>query len=877
MTLKSTAKRYLAILLTIFSAIGLSAITPQAANAELGSSTTVTVHYQRFNADYTGWNVYFWKNDKGGADAGVKGFDFTGEDAFGKVLTTTITETTGYANLGFIVRQSTPANEWAAKDVSVDRFITQYKSDGSAEIWLVQGDLGVYYSSPTVSKALIGATIDDFDIINIKANAKITAAASGDGGFTVRDSKNQAIPVTSVTTADGSASATEVALHLGSDLTIGESYTVSQTDFGSIAATVGKLLNSDTFNDLYFYEGNDLGATYSSAKTDFRVWAPTASAVKFLKYADANDNEPVETAMTKSVKGTWTTSLSGDQHGTIYNYKVTVGANTEVAVDPYVRSTTINGERGVVLDLARTNPTAWTPSAKPAFSGKATDAIFYELHVRDLSVDKNSGVTTAHKGKYLGLTEFGTTTPDGKTKTGMNHIKNLGVTHVQLLPIFDYASVDEMMPNQFNWGYDPQNYNVPEGSYSTNPSDPVARVSELKSAVQALHDNKLRVIMDVVYNHVSNVDTHSFQKIVPGYFFRTDESGGWANGTGVGNEVASERSMARKYIVDSIKYWATEYNLDGFRFDLMGIHDVQTMQEVRAALTAIDPSILIIGEGWNMGNALADNLKANQTNATALPGIGQFNDGIRDGLKGSVFNATDRGYASGKSSAVTQARSGIVGNISYSSTYGGSWGAIQPGQSVNYVEAHDNLTLFDKLSASMPSASATERARVFRLASSFAILAQGMPFVHAGQEFMRTKDGNENSYNAPDSTNNLRWADRAKNSTTVNYFKGLFALRQSHPAFRMSEASDIKANLKFIKAGGGATAYKLNGSAAGDSWKTIVVLHNPGRKAVTIALPAKGNWQISVMGTKAGVKTIKVLKNATKIKVGAQDTVVVHK
>jgi pullulanase len=499
--------------------------------------------------------------------------------------------------------------------------------------------------------------------------------------------------------------------------------------------------------------------------------------------------------------------------------------------------------------MAKTNPVGW--AFKPAtFSGKPTDAVFYELHVRDLGMDPNSGIQ--NKGKFVSLMESGTKTPAGDT-TGIDAIVDLGVTHLQLLPIYDYASIDETRNDQFNWGYDPLNYNVPEGSYSTDPEDPVARVKELKQAIAYANSRGLRVVMDVVYNHVYDVTSHSFQKIVPGYYFRTDRNGNWANGTGVGNEVASERSMARKFIVESASYWAKEYRLGGFRFDLMGIHDVETMNQVRAAINKIDPSFVIIGEGWNMGQEVPAELKANQLNAYQMPGIAHFNDGIRDGLKGSVFNDLDTGWATGKSAAVTQVMEGIVGQIRYSDSLGGQWGDIQPGQSVSYVEAHDNLTLADKLLVSVPTADAAERSTLHRFASSVALLAQGVAFIHAGQEFERSKDGDHNSYKSPDSINALRWLERERNSVTVDYFKGLIEIRKAHPAFRMASSDQVRKYLKFTGSGD-IISYTINGAAVGDGWKQVLVIHNSG-KDQSVRLPT-GSWKIAVQGELAGNRSI---------------------
>jgi type I pullulanase len=774
------------VAIAVMAAVGLPAI----ATAANPATVTLTVHYQRPGADYDTWNLWLWRNLGTGSDADVNkdGVKFTGDDEFGKVVTVEINNMDKYENVGIIVRKG----EWAAKDVTADRFITKFGADGKTEIWLRQADPVIYYEKPTG----------------------------------------------------------EVAVPTGSKQ--------------------AKLYDSPEFAAKYTYTGNDLGNTYSKTETKMRVWAPTATAVKVVTYAKADTPLAggVETEMTSDVNGTWVAKISGDKDGLIYNYRVTVDGVTNEAVDPYVRATTINGTRGVVVDLDKTDPTNWKKT-KPAFSGKTVDAVIYELHVRDFSIDASSGIPAAHKGKFLAFTNVNTSF-NGQ-KTGISAIKDLGVTHVELLPFFDFASVDEASPS-FNWGYDPQNYNVPEGSYSSDPTKPTARITELKQAIQAMHDQKLRVNMDVVYNHVYNAGAFSQESIVPGYWFRTDETGSLTNGTGVGNDTASERPMVRKFIVDSVKYWATEYNLDGFRFDLMGIHDITTVNEITAALKVIDPTIIVIAEGWNMGT-LPDDQKANQINIAKLNNVAMFNDQIRDGLKGSVFNATDTGWATGKISAAADVLAGIVGNTDYSAAFLTKWTTTAPGQSVNYVESHDNLSLADKLTASVKGVSPAGVAQLSQFASSVAFLAQGVPFLQAGQEFVRSKNGNENSYNADDATNSLKWSTKAKYVATTKYYQGLFALRAAHPAFRMSTTAQVKANLKFLKTTNDVIAYTLNGKAVKDKAATIVVIHNPNPGAATVTLPNKKKWEIVVKGGVAGTKTIESI-TAGKVSVAGQTTMV---
>jgi pullulanase len=777
------------VLLAIVAILSIS--FPAIAQA-IPSTINLTVHYQRPNADYQGWNLWLWKNlsGPGDVDVNVNGVEFNSSDDFGKIAKISISGMDKFENIGIIVRKGA----WESKDIEADRFITQFKDDGSAEIWLRKGDPSIYYSLPTSP---------------VKEN-----------------------PV------------------------------VAQ----------GKVFDSQDFAERYTYLGDDLGNTYTQKSTSFRVWAPTATAVNLVTYksADADSASGQVFPMKSDVKGTWVVAVDGDQDGTIYNYRVSVNSVVNEAVDPYVRATTSNGLRGVVVNLDTTDPKGWN-SSKPKFSGKSTDAIIYELHVRDFSMDKSSGISEVNKGKYLAFTEINSSYQG--VKTGVSSIKDLGVTHVELLPVFDYATVDENNPT-YNWGYDPQNYNVPEGSYSSNPKNPKARIFELKSAISSMHSLGLRVNMDVVYNHVSNASSFSQNLIVPGYFFRTDDNGSLTNGSGCGNDVASERSMVRKFIVDSVKYWATEYNFDGFRFDLMGLMDIQTITETVQALRKIDPTIIVIGEGWNMGS-LDPAFRANQMNISKLPNVSMFNDQIRDGVKGSVFDPLDTGFATGKFTALMDVRAGIVGNIDYSSSVVPKWKTLNPGQSVNYVESHDNMTLFDKIQSSVKGVTPIESAKLSRLSTSFAFLAQGLPFMQAGQEFLRSKKGDSNSYKSSDEVNSLKWDTKVANLTTVNYYKGLIALRKAHPSFRMTTAAQIKTGLKFLPAPDGTIAYSLSGSKVGDTASTFVVFHNANTSVQSLTLPKSTTYSVLVEKEKAGVKVLRKFTGSS-IKIDPRSTIVLR-
>ena len=630
------------------------------------------------------------------------------------------------------------------------------------------------------------------------------------------------------------------------------------------------LYDSPEFISKYTYTGNDLGVTYTKKATTLRVWAPTAKAVNVVTYKESNSpySSGKLTPMKYDVKGTWVAILKGDQDGTVFNYRVQVNGFNNEAVDPYVRATTVNGLRGVIVDLSSTNPKGWGMT-KPRFSGKPTDAIIYELHVRDLSMDASSGFPAAQKGKYIAFTN--TKTSHNGQKTGVAAIKDLGVTHVELLPIFDFATVDENNPT-FNWGYDPQNYNVPEGSYSADPTNPKLRITELKSAILSLHKQGLRINMDAVYNHVSNASSFSQNLIVPNYFFRRDDNGNLTSGSGCGNDVASERPMVRKFIVDSVKYWANEYNMDGFRFDLMGLMDIKTINEITTALNKIDPTILVIGEGWNMGT-LPANQRANQLNIEKLSRVSHFNDQIRDGIKGSVFDSADTGFATGKFTSKMNVMAGIVGNIDYSTEIVTKWTTTTPGQSVNYVESHDNMTLVDKIKASVKDANPSDIAQLSQFATSIAFLSQGLPFMQAGQEFLRSKGGDTNSYKSSDLVNSLKWSTKATNASTVKFYQGLIALRKAHPAFRMTTTDQVRKNLAFLTSPEGTIAYSLDGSAVKDSASTLVVVHNANTSTQTITLPKSGSWSILVEAGRAGNSVLRKV-TGNSIQIAARSTLV---
>lgn len=595
------------------------------------------------------------------------------------------------------------------------------------------------------------------------------------------------------------------------------------------------------------YTGKDLGITYSPQRSIFKIWAPAAQAAELKLYHTGTGNNVVGVfPMVKGKNGVWITTVYTDQKNKFYSFRVKIkGQWSDEITDPYVKAVGVNGKRGAVVDLKETNPAGWDKDRSPVLKNP-TDAIIYELHVRDASISPNSGIQ--HKGKFLGLTETGTKNKAGQS-TGLDHIKSLGVTHVHLLPSFDYNSVDESNPDaRYNWGYDPLHYNVPEGSYSTNPYEGDIRIREFKQMVQAFHQNGIGVIMDVVYNHTALTGKSNFNQLVPGYYYRQNKEGKFSNATACGNETASERPMFRKFMLESLLYWVQEYHVDGFRFDLMGVHDIETMNLISRELHKVKPDILLYGEGWTAGTSpLPDSMRALKANVSRLDRIAVFSDDIRDGIKGSVFEHGDKGFASGKNGMEESIKFGITAacphtQVDYAKVnYSKSAWATSPEQTISYCECHDNHVLFDKLAISANEATIDQRKNMQRLALSIVLTSQGITFLHAGTEFLRTKQGVENSYESPDSINAIDWNLKTEYSSETAYITALINLRKTHPAFRMKTAEEIARNIRFVKGtANGIIVYEIDGKAAGDSWSKIQICLNGS--AEEVSLPMDKSW-----------------------------------
>lgn len=616
--------------------------------------------------------------------------------------------------------------------------------------------------------------------------------------------------------------------------------------------------------DYPYYAGNDLGVTYMPAQTTFKIWSPAAVRVHVHLYTSGKGGAPLQSLpLTRDGEGVWQIIVQGDLKGRFYTFQIeTPSGKLEETPGIYAKAVGVNGRRGAIVSPSQYNPAGWDQDFRPAF-GNRTDAVIYEMHVRDFTIDASTSHTL--RGKYLGVVEPNTTNAFGQA-TGIDHLVELGVTHVHLLPVFDFRSLDESKPDsaQYNWGYDPQNYNVPEGTYATDAFDPATRIREFKQMVMGLHARGIRVIMDVVYNHTGATENADFNLEMPGYYYRRNPDGTLSNASACGNETASERAMMRKFMIASCKYWVNEYHIDGFRFDLMGIHDIETLNLLTDELLQIEPSLLFYGEGWTAGaSPLPDSLRALKKYTYRLKHVAAFSDDLRDGLKGSVFEHQATGFVSGAAGLGQSIRFGVVASIWHPQVdyqkvnYSTSYWAREPWQCINYVSCHDNHTLWDKLTISVPTADEATRIRMDHLANGIVLTAQGIPFLHAGEEILRSKNGVENSYNKPDTINKIDWNRKKIYHNTFRFYRDLIGLRKMHPAFRLNSAKQIVDLLTFLDSPPGTVLYRINGREVNDPWSEILVIYNGNSKPTAVALPA-GAWALQHDGhqLKAGATTL---------------------
>ena len=619
---------------------------------------------------------------------------------------------------------------------------------------------------------------------------------------------------------------------------------------------------------------------YRPEGTKFTVFAPAnASQVVLRLYKDGIGGKAIKTIKMKrdaAKPSHWTTYVKGDQKGRFYTFEV--GKSGKETPGIFARAVGVNGQRGAIVDMRETEPEGWLWDARPRLDSPA-DLVIYEMHHRDFSIDPAAGFQ--HKGKFLALTE----------PKAIEHLRELGVNAVHILPSFDYASVDEtrLATSQYNWGYDPVNYNVPDGSYSTDPYNPVTRIREFKQMVHALHEAGIRVILDVVYNHTYDIDGSGFQRTYPDYFYRKNADGTYSNGSGCGNETASEQDMMRLFMIESVKYWINEYHIDGFRFDLMGIHDIHTMNTIRKIVDLIDPSIFIYGEGWSAGSCAYPYEKlAMKAHINQMPRIAAFSDDIRDALRGPFSDDTKGAFLAGIGGEEESLKAGISGMIQHPQVdytkvnYSKVPWANEPTQMISYVSCHDDMCLVDRLKTELPGIGEEELIRLDLLAQTAVFTSQGVPFMLAGEEMLRDKKGVHNSYESPDSINMMPWQNLERYPQVFSYYKNLIALRKAHPAFRLGSAELVRKHLEFLPTPAEGNdgqqpclvAFRLKDHAGGDVWNDIIVVLNANRDARQVDIP-EGQWTVVCCDGVINAEGISQLQGGT-VSVSPQSALILH-
>ena len=799
--------------------------------------------YWSYPGTYENCDMWIWWGDVDG-----KGYLFH-ECEYGAKVVVNVPE--DIDQIGFIVRRdcSDPGgSSWgsATKDYESDRFAVIEGKE--TVIYLQTGDASQYKSSDSgktlqMTKKFNVAGIVEEKTIQFRVSPEVTITDLSQ--VKVYEGDRQ-VSIASVSTLGKAASSGYIELENTLDLS--QTYRVEIEGYGDKTAIPTDIFDTQYFADNYHYDGTDLGAVISGDTTTFKVWAPTASKVVLNLFTAGNDVDAYKTVeMVKGDKGVWShTEECG--HGTYYTYTVTTSVGTQEAVDPYAKAAGVNGNRGMVVDLSLTDPEGWDADQTIRSIDSYSDAIIWEIHVRDFS---NTIKASEYQGKYLAFTETGLVNEYGQS-VGVDYLKELGITHVHLLPVYDYATVDESNPDaEFNWGYDPKNYNVPEGSYSTDPYNGEVRIREYKQMVMALHEAGIGVIMDVVYNHTHDANS-SFNKIVPYYYYRYTTSGENTSASGCGNDTASERYMFGKFMVESTAYWVEEYGLDGLRFDLMGLHDVATMQEVESAVHSVNPYAILYGEGWTMGATIDGSPQANQSNISqitatgnAIGSIAVFNDTIRDGLKGSVFDKSAQGYISGAAGGNVKK---VIFGIKGGQAAGQGW-RVENSMVINYMSAHDNNTLWDKLLLSNPHDSEEARSRMNNLGAAILMISKGTPFWQAGEEMLRTKGGDENSYKSSDAVNNLNWSVLQEGTLeydTFLYYKGLIEMRKTYSIF--TDASAQIANVEEL--GSGILAITFDDGKGGQALAVI----NPYNTGLPYTLT--GEWNLVANADQAGAAVL---------------------
>lgn len=911
MKLQAIKKALVITFLTLILAF-ISVFNVQASTAE-----TLIVNYHRFDDQYAPWSLWLWQNlPNAGEGQNIPFNDFhpvTGSRQLVYPLAGTHLE--GASRVGVIVRQS----DWT-KDVAIDLFIdmTQADENGVVEVFLVSGDPTVYYGLDDVDLSHRVSQIEFISLQEARFTATTDNFSESDFFFTTDGQR--------ASFRNYQKSGSTVTVEFNEPIDLSKTYQLHITfpDFPDQPKInpigFSGLYNSQAFNDAFYYDG-ELGAIYQDHETTFKLWAPISQAVTLHLYdvghpshitsfdGVAGTDTPVSShPMELQDKGVFAVTIPGDLHGMYYTYDIDQGNVTHRdVVDPYTRSTGVNGLRGMVVDFQRLHPEHWQPGMRPDNVRSMTEIILYEAHIRDYTSHPSWNGTEAWRGKYLGFAETGTTYQG--VKTGMDHIVELGVTHVHLLPVHDIGmAIDEtriedpdyfgIHDGVFNWGYMTLHFNVLEGSYATDPFDGAVRIHEFKHLVQNYHDQNLRIVLDVVYNHTATSGDSNFEKILPGYYFRFTDSGQFSNGSGTGNETASERAMVRKLIVDSVVFWAEQYNISGFRFDLMKLHDVETMQAVRDALHAIDPTILVYGEPWDAGGSqLPAEIAAYNPNLDQMENIAVFNDDFRDGVKGSVFNAREGGWLQGDNSLAMYQRilAGMIGytehpEINAPALPKGLW-ALDPNQSINYVSAHDNNTLHDKIVLSTTDLTLDDIKDMHRQANAMVLTAQGIPFLHGGVELLRTKpcvvpesgeqtcDANNrfdhNSYRSPDQVNQIDWQWKIDHADTFAFYQGLIALRKAAPIFSMSPQEIIdNTTFNVFSRSRDLAALLIYDPNPDNPWEYTIIAHNNFNGETNLDL-LNMSWNMVVGNQQAGLETLAVV-DGTNYRMMPNETVVLY-
>lgn len=804
---------------------------------------TLEVHYIRYNGDYEGWNLWLWTDTQAG-----QSYSFAPcED--GVMAQIRLEQIDDESQIGILVRKG----DWEQKDIDEDRFldISQAK-DGKLSLWIWQGENTLHYEKEEAGVKIMDACLES------EREVTFQAYLESDAEFRVIDQDGREYPW-GIRRMNRNGNAVSGSLTLKEEVLLPGTFYLM---IGEVKESIrfGGIYDTDTFRENFIYDGDDLGAVYTEEECRFRLWSPMAEEVTLCLYEEGKGGEAILTKpLALGEKGVWQLDLQGDFAGKYYTYIVNVQGSVNEVVDPYAKSAGANGERGMILSAGAGMPEGFEEDSFLK-EWKREDVILYETSVRDYTSDEDSGVL--HKGKFLGLTEENTVNSAGDS-TGLTYLTELGITHVHFLPVQDFCGVDEENPEEaYNWGYNPLYYFIPEGAYSTDPYHGEVRVQELKKMIQSLHEQKIGVVMDVVYNHTYHSGDSNFNRIVPGYYHRINQTGNYSNGSKCGNELATERAMVRKLIIDSIKYWMQEYHVDGFRFDLMGLIDVETMKEIEKEVYRINPYAVLYGEGWDAGETIYEEPRMESFNAYLTPEIGTFNNVFRRAVQKYVCGLTE------EEDTVLGMRFGFAGAGDNPNTVEqmGIWTA-EPLQCINYASCHDGYTLWDLINLSCPGEKTELLKRRDCFGAACVLLCQGTPFLQSGEEILRTKSAPDNpdkkygnTYNAGDEINAVSWQDRTKNKDVLEYYKGLIAFRKEHKGLSFKTQEELNKNVMFIEElPENVLGFYIKEPVHFFRERQFCLLFNPSGSTMEYQ-PAEGEWEVYVNAHYAGTEPIQVVQ-----------------